>query len=181
MPSPKAVRTHSTSSRLRAGLRFFFEHLHPDVLVERQIGHQVLQLRVLFAQLRQLPGLGAAQVRVLLFPNKKSCLADAHLPTHIRHRGAAIDLPQRAGNLPVSEPRSLHRPLLPRPDWPLHGGLAKPLYSSSKLPSKSGPRTLMPRVLVHSQIRAGGGIGGAQQTVHSADVRADGRPATGGP
>jgi hypothetical protein len=44
---------------------FFSDDLRRDVLIQREIGHQALQLRVLFAQLALLADLAAAQVRVL--------------------------------------------------------------------------------------------------------------------
>jgi hypothetical protein len=47
------------------------------------------------------------------FSDVESRFADAHLPADIRHRGAAIALPQRTGDLLVGEPRALHGPLLP--------------------------------------------------------------------
>lgn len=45
---------------------FFSNDLAQDVLVERQIGDQVLELRVLIAQLAQLANLARPQIRVLL-------------------------------------------------------------------------------------------------------------------
>ena len=80
-----------------------------DVLVERQIRHRALQLRILLTELAQLEDLAHAEVGVFLLPDVERRLADAELPADIRHRDAAFGLPQRISTLLIGESQALHR------------------------------------------------------------------------
>jgi hypothetical protein len=106
---------------------FLSDDLAENMLVERQIRDQALELRVLIAQLAQLTDLTRSQVRVLLLSNVERGLADAHRTTDIRDRRAALRLPEHVRDLLVRIPRALRRPRLLRRLAPCCGGLAKPL------------------------------------------------------
>ena len=99
------------------------QDLGQNVLVERQVGDHALELGVLLAQLPQLPQLRRPEMAILLLPDVIGRLGDPQLAANIRHRGAALRLSQRIGDLLVRIPRALHRPrLLPAPQ-PALGGL----------------------------------------------------------
>src|SRR2546429_104585 len=91
----------------------FSDHLAEDVLIEREIGHQALQPRVLITQLAELADLGEPELCVLLLPEVKARLAHPDLTAHIRHRCAPFRLAQRHGNLLIRKTLPLHGPLLP--------------------------------------------------------------------
>src|SRR6267378_4550946 len=91
----------------------FSDHLAQDVLIEREIGYETLQARVLITQLAQLVDLGEPELRVLLLPEVKARLAHPDLTAHIRHRCAAFRLAQCHGNLLIRKTLPLHGPLLP--------------------------------------------------------------------
>ena len=61
---------------LGPALPLFSERLLQDRLVERQIGNDLLQLAVLFAQLAQLPRFGRAEIAETLLPPVERLLAD---------------------------------------------------------------------------------------------------------
>jgi len=73
-------------SRLPGGLTTFFKNVLQHNLVERQIGHQALQLRVLLLQLRQLPGLAGFKPPIDLLPAIEGLFRDADLADQVRHR-----------------------------------------------------------------------------------------------
>src|SRR5579862_122425 len=91
----------------------FSDHLAEDVFIEREVGHQALEARVLIAQLAELADLGEPELRVLLLPEVKARLAHAELPADIRHGRPAFGLAQRVGDLLVGKSLALHGPLLP--------------------------------------------------------------------
>src|SRR5438270_194118 len=91
----------------------FSDHLAQDVFIEREIGYETLQARVLITQLAELADLGEPELGVLLLPEVKARLAHPDLTAHIRHRCAAFRLAQRHGNLLIRKTLPLHGPLLP--------------------------------------------------------------------
>src|SRR5579871_2368885 len=91
----------------------FSDHLAQDVLVEREVGDQALQARVLIAQLAELADLGEPELGVLLLPEVKARLAHPDLPADVRHRRSAFGLAQCVGDLLVGKSLALHGPLLP--------------------------------------------------------------------
>ena len=110
----------------------FSQRPRQHVFVEREIGDQALQPRVLVLQLPEAPDLAHAQVGVLLLPRVERGFADPQLPADVRDRRARLDLAQRIGDLLLGESRAMGPP-------PVCGGPLKPLpYSSFRLPSLSG-------------------------------------------
>ena len=87
---------------------FFSERLGEHVLVERQVGDQLLQAPILVLDLPQPAQLADSQVGVLPFPEVERRLAEAPLPTDIRHGGPALGLAQGKGDLLLGELRALH-------------------------------------------------------------------------
>jgi hypothetical protein len=79
---------------VREASELFSDNLLQDVPIERQVGDQLLQLRVLVAQRSELPHLGDAQPRKLLFPAIERLLADSQPPTDLGDLLAALDLVQ---------------------------------------------------------------------------------------
>lgn len=69
------------------------------MLVERQIRHQLLELRVLFPQLPQLPDLRRSQAPEFLPPSVECLLRDLELATDLYHRRAGFRLPKGHGNM----------------------------------------------------------------------------------
>jgi hypothetical protein len=61
-------------------LRAHDHDLLQDVAVQREIGHQPLQLTVLLTQLPQFPQLAQTQSGILLLPQVKRLLADRLIP-----------------------------------------------------------------------------------------------------
>ena len=108
------------------------------MLVERQIGHWALELRLLLIQQPQLPHLHRSQVAQLPLPNVKSSLAGPHLPAYVGHCRPPFGLPERIADLLIRVFGTLHRPpLLWHPGAPC-GGLEKRIYSSIELTEKTG-------------------------------------------
>src|SRR4029079_19683751 len=87
----------------------FSDDLLQDLLVERQIGHDRLQSRVLVLEHLEAPQLGYAEVCVLLLPRVVRGLRHADLPAHVDDRRSRFAQPQRVRNLLLAEPRLLHR------------------------------------------------------------------------
>lgn len=100
--------SHWASSRSRADLKVFFEHLLQHVLVERQVGHQLFELRVFLLQLPQPAQLGRAQPAKLLLPVIKGRLADAHLPADFGDRGSGLGLLEGEDHLGLGILGSFH-------------------------------------------------------------------------
>src|SRR6516164_196958 len=92
----------------------FSQRLRQHVLVEREIGDQMLQSGVFVLELPQAAELAHAQMRVLLLPDVERGLADPQLPAHVADRAATLGLAQRVGDLLLGEFRALHRS---RPFW----------------------------------------------------------------
>jgi hypothetical protein len=61
------------------------------VLVEGEVGHELLQLGVLVLELPETPELGTAQPGVLPLPAVERLLRDAHLATDLRGGRAGLD------------------------------------------------------------------------------------------
>jgi len=94
------------------------------VLVEREVGHQALQARILIAHLTELPHLGRAEAAVLLLREVERRFGNAHLPTDIGHRGAGLGQSQGVRDLLLGVAGLLHRF-----SFPLRGGRKRP-YST---------------------------------------------------
>src|SRR5882762_4177929 len=112
-PSPRsAPKSTGPAHGVALASELFSDHLAQDVLIEREVGHQALEARVLIAQLAELADLGEPELRVLLLPQVKARLAHPELPAYICHRRPAFRLAQRHGNLLVGKSLPLHGPLL---------------------------------------------------------------------
>jgi hypothetical protein len=61
--------------------------------IEREIRHQPLQLRVLFAQLSEFAQFAQPQPGVFPFPRIERLFGDAHLPADLHHGRAAAGSP----------------------------------------------------------------------------------------
>jgi hypothetical protein len=72
-----------TASRRRAGLEVSCGHLLHDTIVEREIGHQALQSRILLFQTLQPFGLLDTQAAVFVLPPIVRLLGDAELPAGV--------------------------------------------------------------------------------------------------
>src|SRR6185437_9262786 len=94
------------------GSPVFSERLLQDCLVEAQVGDQLLQLPVLFAQLPKLTDLGRAHAAELLLPPIKGLLGDLELPTDLNDRSPALSLPERHCYLLRREFARPHRAVL---------------------------------------------------------------------
>src|SRR5882762_3289702 len=113
-PSPRsAPKSTGPAHGVALASELFSDHLAQDVLIEREVGHQALEARVLIAQLAELADLGEPELRVLLLPQVKARLAHPELPAYICHRRPAFRLAQRHGNLLVGKSLALHGPRLP--------------------------------------------------------------------
>src|SRR5581483_2054790 len=77
------------------GLTVFLHDLLQDVAIQREVGHQALELAVLLAQ---LPRLAQPKPRVLLLPDVKPGLADPVLATDVAHLRPRFRLAQRPQN-----------------------------------------------------------------------------------
>lgn len=86
------------------------DHVLQHCLVERQIGHDLLQLPVLFLELAQPLHLRRHQAGVLATPIVVSRLVEPGLATDLAHRRAFLCLPQDKGDLRLRELRSLYGP-----------------------------------------------------------------------
>lgn len=86
------------------------------MLVERQIGHELLQPVVFILHLPESAQLADPQMGELFLPEVDRGLADPQLPGDVTGRGAALDLPQRIGNLLLGKLRFLHGPAPPGED-----------------------------------------------------------------
>jgi len=75
---------------------------------QAQIGHDLLELAVLFLELAQTMRLGRPHARVLLASHVEGCIADAHLATHLLNACAQLGLLQRKGDLILRELALLH-------------------------------------------------------------------------
>jgi hypothetical protein len=83
--------------------------------IQAQIRHQTLQLRVLLAQLPQLPQLVQPKTRVLLLPQVKRLLADPMLAADLHHHVARLRLTQYPQNLLFTVSALTHNRLSSRP------------------------------------------------------------------
>ncbi len=80
-------------------LQLFRDDLLQPMPIEREIGHQPLQLRVFFPQLSQLTQLAQSESRILSLPQVERLLTDADLPADVHHSRPALRLPQGGQNL----------------------------------------------------------------------------------
>jgi len=78
------------------------------MLVEAEIGDELLQLAVLVNELLQPPQLAHTQPAVQLIPAVERLLADAHPAQNFGHRRSRFSLLRRERNLLLSVPRLLH-------------------------------------------------------------------------
>lgn len=78
------------------------------MLVQGQVGNQLLELPVLIPQLAQLPDLRRAEAAVLLLPAVERLLGDLELAADLDDRRAGLDLPQGHGDLFLGELARLH-------------------------------------------------------------------------
>ena len=65
-----------------------------DHLIQRQIGHELLEPAVLFVSLSQPPNLGDGHPTVPFPPDVVRRLTDPELAHHIKDRGPCVNLPQ---------------------------------------------------------------------------------------
>jgi hypothetical protein len=93
---------------------FFCDHRLQHRLVQAQLGHDLLELAVLFFELAQPTQLRWPHACVLLAPHIEGRIAYAHLAAHLLDAGAQFRLLERKGNLILSELALLHDMLLAR-------------------------------------------------------------------
>src|SRR5688500_8659708 len=93
-------------------LDFFCEDFLEDVLVQGQVGHQLLQTVILFFELLEPPQLTHAHSTILFLPVVEGRIADAHLPANIRRRFSCFYALQRVDNLLITMPLLLHGSVL---------------------------------------------------------------------
>ena len=74
--------------------------------IEREIGHQPLQLRVLFAQLPEFPQFTQPQPRVFPFPHIERLLTHPHVSTNLRYGRPALRVSQSGQDLFLGMPTS---------------------------------------------------------------------------
>src|SRR5687767_7272992 len=82
---------------------FFCDHCLQHRLVQAQVGHDLLELPVLFLELAQSSQLRRSNAAVLLLPDIKRRLADAHLAAHLVDAGSQLVLLQGKGDLVLGE------------------------------------------------------------------------------
>ena len=95
-------RPAADGARSCAGRRaspFFSQDILQHRLVQREIRHHPLQLRVLVFKLFEAADLGDAHTGVNFLPAVKSRLRYPHLATNLLDRRADVSLPQRKGSL----------------------------------------------------------------------------------
>src|SRR5262249_48781274 len=93
-----------------SGSPFFSEQILEHHLVEREVGHEALELRVFLFELPQVPHLADAHAGVFALPDVDGLLADAQTPCDVRHGRARLALAHGGGHLRFGEFRSLHGP-----------------------------------------------------------------------
>jgi len=81
------------------GFRAFCDDLLQDVPIEAEVGHQPLQLVVLFPKLPQLPQFVQTKTRILLLPQIEALLADSMFTADLDHCRSCFCLPQYPQNL----------------------------------------------------------------------------------
>ena len=86
----------------------FSDNLLKHVLVEREIGDELLQFAVLGLELPKAAQLRGADPAVLLLPVVERGLTDAHLAADLFDLRACLGLVQRKGDLRFGELRCLH-------------------------------------------------------------------------
>jgi hypothetical protein len=79
------------------------------VPIQRQIGHQALEPRLLITQLPELANLQETHVRVALLPHVVGRFANTHLPADIRNRLPGISLLEGKQDLLLGKSALLHR------------------------------------------------------------------------
>ena len=84
-----------------------------QVLVQAQIGHDLLEFAVLFIKVAQAPQFGRANAAIALLPDIKGRLADALLATDLLDSRTQLGLLESKGNLLLGELALLHEMLLP--------------------------------------------------------------------
>jgi hypothetical protein len=96
--------TPSIISRPRTAVRSFFNDLAQHLLVEREIGNEFAQSRILFLELLQSPHFRRHQTAINLLPAEKCRLADPHLATDFFDARSELCLLQGERNLLFREP-----------------------------------------------------------------------------
>jgi len=94
---------YRSSIRLAPFILLFCEHLLQDHLIQRQIGHELLESAVLFLQLSQPPNLVDGHLAVPLPPHVVGCLADPELARDLQDRGPCVNLSQGRRDLLLRE------------------------------------------------------------------------------
>jgi hypothetical protein len=116
MPGTPAVRSPDdaprSAGRARAGAQasvFFWQHVLEDLLVERQLGDELIEPRVLPLEILQPRELGLRQRPVLLAPAIERGLGYTVLPAELRHRHPGLRLLDGIPDLLLREPTRAHR------------------------------------------------------------------------
>jgi hypothetical protein len=86
------------------------DHVLQHRIVERQIGHDLLDLAILLFELTQPLHLRRHQPGVLRAAIVECCVIDPCLATNLANRRALLRLPHNEGNLRFRGLRSLHAP-----------------------------------------------------------------------
>jgi hypothetical protein len=90
------------------GVNLFSQRLGEHVLVEREIGDEPLQPRILVFELAHAPDFVHAQMPEPLLPNVERRLADPGLAADIADRRPCLRLPERVRDLLLRKLRPLH-------------------------------------------------------------------------
>lgn len=92
----------------RVDLELFWQDILQQLLVEAQVGYQLLQLPILFLQNPEASYLLIAHGTLFCFPPKEGGLANAKLAKDIFDRQSGFRLPQRKSNLFLWETFATH-------------------------------------------------------------------------
>lgn len=103
----RCIRSGTISRRCEGARAFCDHHLHHRP-VQAQIGHDLLELAVLFLKLPQPPQLRRAHAALLLAPDVERHIADAHLASNLTDADPQHHWLQRKRDLIFSELTSLH-------------------------------------------------------------------------
>src|SRR5215471_13975817 len=88
-----------------------FSHgLPQDLLIQGQVGDELLELPVLLAELPELPDLGDPQAPKPLLPAVEGRFTDAELPADLLDGSPRLRLPEGHGDLLRGIPTRLHGP-----------------------------------------------------------------------
>ena len=78
------------------------------MLIQAEIGDQLLQLAVFVLELLQAPQLAGTKPAIQLLPAVERLLRNPHPPDDLGHRRSRLRLLQGEGNLLLGEPTLLH-------------------------------------------------------------------------